>query len=247
MAGRNGILTALPTALLFLLLLTGCSQLGVFNAVIPHDRGSMLVARDVGYGPLDRQKLDVYAPASDARADGVIVFFYGGSWNSGRKEDYAFAAKALATRGYVTIVFDYRLVPAIRYPAFVEDGAKAVAWAHRNAGKYGGDTDRLFVLGHSAGAYNAMMVTLAPEFLTAEGLSPAVIRAGAGLSGPYDFLPLDVDAAREAFRGVADLDNTQPVNRVRRDQAVPPLFLATGDADDVVMPRNTKALASTLR
>ena len=92
-----------------------------------------------------------------------------------------------------------------------------------------------------------MMVTVAPEFLGAEGLSPSIIRAAAGLAGPYDFLPLDVTESKEAFKGVKDLESTQPVNRLSRGKPVPPIMLLHGSADDFVYPRNTKALAAGLR
>jgi len=236
------------TLVAFLVLaLAGCSALGAFNAVVPQDGGARLVAHDVAYGPDPRQTLDIYAPAAGARGARIIVFVYGGSWNSGNKEDYSFAAKAFASRGFVTAVFDYRLVPQVRYPAFVEDSASAVAFIYRHARAYGGDPKRLYLVGHSAGAYNAMMVALAPRFLAGEGLSNTVIRAVAGLSGPYDFLPLDVDATRQAFGGFSDLKSTQPLDQVAKGRFAPPVLLATGDADDLVYPRNTVALASRLR
>lgn len=238
---RRAAIFCLP----LLLLAAGCSQLGAFNAVMPKDGGAARIARDIAYGPGQRRLLDVYAP-SPARTDApVVVFFYGGSWSSGDKDDYGFAARALASRGFVTVVFDYRLVPGIRYPVFVQDSAKAVAWAYRHAANYGGDARRLFVVGHSAGAYNAAMVALAPEFLGAEGLSPRIVKAAVGLSGPYDFLPLDVDETREAFKGVVDLKSTQPINRVTG--GAPPMLLISGDADTTVYPRNTKALAGALK
>jgi acetyl esterase/lipase len=234
---------ALP--LLAGLAVAGCTQLGAFNAVIPHDRGVRLVASDIAYGAESRQRLDIYRPPAIEASAGVIVFVYGGSWSSGRKQDYAFVAKALAAGGFVTVLFDYRLVPDIRYPVFVEDAAKAVAWTYRNIEDYGGDPERLFLAGHSAGAYSALMVALAPEFLAAEGLPASVVKGIAGLSGPYDFLPLDSDATRAAFGGFAQLERTQPVNRVSGD--APPLFLATGEADTLVYPRNTRALAKAAR
>jgi acetyl esterase/lipase len=227
--------------------LAGCSRLGAFDAVIPKDGGTRLVAQGLSYGPDRRQNLDIYAPASSARPAPVIVFVYGGSWNSGSRDEYGFVGRAFASRGYVTVIFDYRLVPAIRYPVFVEDSAKALAWVYRNIRAHGGDPRRLFLAGHSAGAYNAVMVALAPEFLAAEGLDPGVIRGVAGLSGPYDFLPLDVDETREAFKGTTDLERTQPVRRIRSANRVPPMLLAHGDADTLVFPRNTRALASALR
>lgn len=239
----GALLKSLP---LIVLAAAGCSPLGAFNALVPQD-AARLVARDIAYGPDARQRLDLYAPGDGSASAGVLVFVYGGSWSSGRRQDYGFAAKAFASRGYLTVVFDYRLVPEHRYPVFVEDTARAVAWAKANAPGYGGNPDRLFLVGHSAGAYNAMMVALAPEFLAAEGISTSDLGGVAGLSGPYDFLPLDVDATREAFKGVADLETTQPVNRVRRGTREPRVFLATGDADTTVKPRNTKALDEALK
>lgn len=244
---RGGFWKTLAAIPLLVFSLTSCTELGAFNAVIPHDRAALRVAHDVAYGPDPRQTLDIYAPAGGAKSAKIIVFIYGGSWNSGRKEDYSFAARAFASQGFVTAVFDYRLVPQIRYPAFVEDSAAATAFVFRNAKAYGGDPKRLYLLGHSAGAYNAMMVALTPRFLASQGLSNSIIKAVAGLSGPYDFLPLDVDATRQAFAGVADLRSTQPLNQVKKGRYAPPVLLATGDADTLVYPRNTVALADRLR
>jgi acetyl esterase/lipase len=237
-------LAAIP---LLVFSLAGCTELGAFNAIIPHDRAALRVAHDIAYGPDPRQTLDIYAPAGGGHGAKIIVFVYGGSWNSGDKKDYSFVAKAFASRGFVTAVFDYRLVPQARYPAFVEDSAAAAAFVYRNAAAYGGDPASLYLVGHSAGAYNAMMVALAPRFLAGQGLSNAIIKAAVGLSGPYDFLPLDVDATRQAFAGVSDLKSTQPLNQVRKGRFAPPVMLATGDADDLVYPRNTVALAARLR
>jgi len=226
-------------------LLSGCSQLGAYNAVVPKD-GATRIADDVAYGSDPRQMLDVYAPQSDQSVKGTVVFVYGGSWDSGSKSDYEFVGRAFAGYGYVTAVIDYRLVPDIRYPEFVRDTAKAVAWTVRNIERYGGKSDRVFLIGHSAGAYNVMMTALAPEFLGKEGLSPAVLSGAVGLSGPYDFLPLQVDATKNAFGQVPNLERTQPVNRVAPSTAIPPIFLATGLEDDTVLPRNSERLAREL-
>lgn len=245
--GRIRFLAALAGLFVALAAVTGCSRLGAFNAVVPKDGGVEVAARGVAFGTDPRQKLDVYTSSEGQPSKGVIVFFYGGSWNSGDRADYGFAARAFASRGFTTVVFDYRLVPKVRYPAFVEDGAKAVAWTHRNIASYGGDPDRIFLVGHSAGAYNEMMVALAPEFLRAEGLQTAVVKGVVGISGPYDFLPLAVDETREAFKGVDDLPATQPINRIARGRYAPPMLLLHGEADDFVYPRNSKRLASALR
>lgn len=232
-------------ALCLSLVPVACSPLGAYNAVIAKDAGGARVASDIAYGSDARQRLDVYAPDGPSR--GVVVFVYGGSWNSGARGDYAFVGRALAARGYVTVIPDYRLVPTVRYPDFVQDTARAVAWTSRNAAQYGGDAGGLFVVGHSAGAYNALMVALAPEFLADEGLSPSIVTAAAGLSGPYDFLPLAGNVTKAAFGGARDLDATQPVNRAQAGRGTPAVFLAHGEADTVVLPRNSRVLADRLR
>ena len=226
--------------------LTGCSSLGTLNglnAVTPGDGGVRLVAQDIPFGPDPRQQLDVYAPRGANRAP-VVVFFYGGSWRTGSKRDYGFAARAIAARGFVVVVPDYRLVPQVRYPAFVEDGAAAVAWTAANAGRYGGDPARIGVTGHSAGAYIALMLTVDRRWLAKAGAAGA-IKAAVGLAGAYDFYPFDPGGAAEAaFGQFPDPRDTQPVTHA--SAGAPPVLLLTGDADTTVKPRNATALAAAL-
>ena len=219
--------------------------MAVYNTVAPADAGSDLAKSDVTYGTHPRQKLDVYRPSGASASAPVVVVIYGGSWNSGSKSDYTFLGKALASRGFVAMIIDYRLVPEVRFPAFLEDCARAVVWAHDNAAQFGGDPSRLFVFGHSAGAYNAVMVALDAHYLSALGSDPKIIRGVAALAGPYDFLPLDVDSTKEAFGKAEDLAQTQPINFVSK--TAPAMFLATGDADTTVRPRNTVGLADKLK
>ena len=221
-----------------------CSPLSLFATLSPKDPASQ-VARGAAYGAGERQRLDVYAPRKGAAPAPVAVFFYGGSWDSGRRQDYNWAGRALASRGFLTIVADYRLYPEVRYPGFLEDGAQAVAWATQNARRLGGDPTRTVLVGHSAGAYNAVMLALDGRYLRAAGVDPTSVKAMAGLSGPYDFLPIASDITERIFGGTADLPSTQPLAYVRPDS--PPAFLATGAADDMVWPKNTIALAKKLR
>ena len=242
------ILICLPLITAASLLAAGWSQLSLFNMIIPHDQGTKLIESGVVYGPHPRHALDIYGPEDHSTAASglmpVLVFYYGGSWNSGSRVDYEFVGRAFAAAGYVTVIADYRLVPEVRFPEFIEDSASAFAWVTKNIDRVGGDPNRIFIAGHSAGAYNAMVLALDADFLDAHGIGTEAIKGVAGLSGPYDFLPLKRDSTRAAFSGVTDLKNTQPVNLVRR--RAPPIFLATGDQDDLVRPKNTRALAAAM-
>jgi acetyl esterase/lipase len=235
----NGMRRSLSAALL---LLGGCTQLSAFDALVPKDRDGVQVASGLPYGPDPRQRLDVYEPRAANGARPVVVFFYGGSWSSGDRAGYAFVGRALAARGFVVVVPDYRLVPAVRFPAFVQDGAAAVRWTEAHAGTYGGSADRLVVMGHSAGAYIAAMLAVDGRWL---GHARTSVKGLVGLAGPYDFAPFDVDASRAAFGDWPRPADTQPVTWARAGD--PPAFLAYGARDRTVQPRNTQALAARLR
>ena len=239
------IFTAAFIVLTAAVFVAGCAPLTAFNALVPADSGAEAAKTAISYGANPRQKLDVYVPAKAVNNAAVVVFFYGGSWNSGDRSDYAFIGKALASRGFVTVIADYRIVPEVRFPEFLKDAAQAVAWARKNAVQFGGDPGKLFVMGHSAGAYIAAMIALDGQYLRTAGDDAAQLRGVIGLAGPYDFLPLDSSATIAAFSNAADLKTTQPVNYVTR--AAPPMFLATGDDDTTVYPRNTLRLAEKLR
>jgi len=219
-------------------------SLGTFNALAPRDRGARRVGHNVSFGAGPRQRLDVYAPADAANAP-VIVFIYGGSWASGSKDDYTFAGAALASQGFVTVIPDYRLVPEVRFPAFIEDCAAAMRWVADRIAEFGGDASRIVLVGHSAGAYNAMMLALDAHYLRDAGVDASRVRGVVGLAGPYDFLPFDVDATRNAFGQAPDVALTQPVHFARTD--APPALLLWGDADTTVGPRNIRGLEAALR
>jgi len=226
-------------------LVAGCaSPLGAFNALAPRDGRTKRLAQGVAYGEGARRKLDVYAPETPGPHP-VIVFIYGGSWSSGRRQDYAFAGAAFASRGFVTVVTDYRLVPEVRFPGFVEDCAAAVRWVADHIGEFGGDPSRIVLVGHSAGAYNALMAALDARYLRDAGVDAARVRGAIGLAGPYDFLPFDVTATREAFGQAPDSALTQPVHFARAD--APSLLLLWGEADTTVGPRNIRALEAAMR
>lgn len=226
-------------------LTAACSPLAMFNAVIPKDAAAGRVETGVAYGEDARQRLDVYPGAGDTAAKPVIVFIYGGGWDSGRRQDYAWVGRALAAQGFLTVVPDYRLVPGNLYPDFLEDCATAVRWTRDNAARLGGDPERIVLVGHSAGAYNAAMLALDKRLLDRAGVPQAAIRGVVGLSGPYDFYPWDADASRNAFGRWPQPLETQPVTYARND--APPLLLLHGATDTTVRPRNTERLAARVR
>lgn len=172
----------------------------------------------------------------------VVIFFYGGSWNSGSRSGYTFVGRALAARGFVTVIPDYRLVPEVRYPAFVEDGAAAVRWTEAHAVEYGGDPKRIVLVGHSAGAYIAAMLAVDDRWL---GNARSSVRGFVGLAGPYDFTPFDVPVAKAAFGAWPRPEETQPVTWAGPGD--PPTLLLVGSTDRLVEPRNSERLASRLR
>ncbi len=239
------LFTALASLICLVLAALGfawASPLALFDAIGPRDAGGKLAARDLPFGPQPRNKLDVYVPVAAGEAAPVLVFFYGGSWDSGSKDDYAFVGQALAAQGFVTVLPDYRLYPQVRFPDFLHDGAAAIAWVRDHIAAYGGDPRRIVLAGHSAGAYNAVMLGMDPRYLEAAGVDPKSIRAVAGLSGPYDFLPLDTDTTIRVFGQAADLPATQPVNFV--GPLSPPAFLATETETPPCCPGTPRASPS---
>jgi acetyl esterase/lipase len=227
-------------------LATACSPLSVLNALGPRDGGVRRVAHDLEYGRDRRQRFDIYAPsaASPTSPLPVLVFFYGGGWDSGSKDLYGWAAQALAAQGFVVAVADYRLVPQVLFPVFIEDAAAATAGVADVAAQYGGDPTRLGVIGHSAGAHLAMMIALDRRYMAAVG-KPDLIKAAAGLAGPYDFLPFDVASSINAFGQAPDPIQTQPLHFARADAA--PLWLGHGTADVIVHDEDTILLEARMR
>lgn len=241
--GRGKTRAMTRSLLPLLLLLAGCSPLATFNTLVPKDDGAVRLARGLAFRDGPRGALDLYAPrgaAADARLP-VIVFFYGGSWNSGGREAYGFAGRALAAQGFVVAIPDYRLVPEVRFPGFLEDGAAAVHWVRANIARHGGDPDRIILAGHSAGAYNAAMLSLDPRWL---GADRGAIKGFAGIAGPYAFLPLDTQVTKDTFAQAPDLAATQPVNFASRDD--PPTLLLAGGKDELVFASNSVRLATAL-
>ncbi|TAL31191.1 MAG: alpha/beta hydrolase [Alphaproteobacteria bacterium] len=225
-----------------ILLLCSCSGEKLLNAFVP--KTGYRIYKDIAYGSDPRQEMDIYVPDGLKRPVCTVLFFYGGRWTDGDRGLYRFAGEALSSKGCVTAIADYRVYPKIRYPVFMEDSAKAFVFLHRHAAEYGGDPERLYLAGHSAGAYNAVMLAVHPTFLKNAGGQPAWVRGVIGISGPYDFLPFtdaDVIDIFSTETGAA----TQPITYVRK--GLPPMLLVTGDADTEVKPKNTRNMAAKLQ
>jgi len=237
---------AAAVALAALIALAACAPLTLLNALAA--RGSHRSAEGVAYGALPRQKFDLYTPSSTPPPGGwpVVVFFYGGSWNSGERADYRFVGEALAVRGVLTLVADYRLYPEVRYPDFLRDCAAALAHGLEHAAQFGGNPARVFVMGHSAGGYNAAMLALDARWLASAGHTPRELAGWIGLAGPYEFLPLKPGPAQAVFFHPNYPAGTQAIDYA--GAASPPAFVAAPVNDTVVSPqRSARAMAARLQ
>ena len=214
-----------------------------FNQASAMDE-AVVLARDLAYADGDRKKLDIYGPKQLAGPAPVVMFIYGGAWKQGRRQDYQFVGHALAANGFIVVVPDYRLYPEVTYPGFLEDNAQAAKWIEDNIGAYGGDISRFFIAGHSAGAYNAVMLGLERSFFRDFGVSMP-IKGIAALSGPFDFYPFEYDEVRNVFGQNDNPEGTQPINLVAPDR--PPMLVATGTIDPIVRMQNTQHFAARMR
>jgi acetyl esterase/lipase len=221
--------------------MTGCSPVRVVNGLSP-DSHYQLTA-DVSYGADTRQKLDLYMPETATGSPPVVVFFYGGGWRKGNKENYEFVASSLTNAGYAVIIPDYRLYPEVSFPGFVEDGARAVAWAMQNTERYGADPDEIFLMGHSAGAHIAALLAMDRSYMAAHGIDQGKFNGFIGLSGPYDFLPIESGYLRHVFPE-EQRAASQPINFVTAE--APSTLLIHGTGDNRVYVGNSERLARRL-
>jgi acetyl esterase/lipase len=227
-------------------LLSGCSASKLLDTLVPHD--TYQGEAGVAYGSDPRQRLDVYRPAMPTAGgtSPVVLFIYGGSWTRGERADYRFVGEALAANGIIAVVADYRLSPQVRYARMLADNALALRWTLAHAAELGGDPTRTYLMGHSAGAYNAAMLALDPRWLQQVGLSPSQLAGWIGLSGPYDFLPIVDPEVQIAFDWPRTPADSQPIEHA--SSAAPRSLLVAGTGDDIVdAERNTQGLANKLR
>lgn len=223
-------------------LIAGCSPFDLVNASVSEDGHD--VETGLAYGPDTRHRLDLYRPKAAGGDMPVVLFFYGGSWRGGARGDYRFVGASLARAGILCAVADYRLYPQVRFPAFVEDGAAALALVGARARGWGGDPDRLFVAGHSAGAHIAALIATRRRWLDAHGLDPAGLAGLIGLAGPYAFDPASYRRTRPIFDGVAEDIDIRPAE----DPETGPrrTLLLHGAGDTTVLPENSARMAQAM-
>ncbi len=224
------------------MLVAGCTRIAFDIANINVHASAI---QSVAFDPAHALSLDVFRPENSRAPTAVVVFFYGGSWRNNTRQDYRFVGRSLARAGFLVIVPDYRKAPQVVFPAFIEDSARAVAWAKLHAAEYGGDPSRIFLVGHSSGAHMAAMLGTDGRFLRAVGMQPRDLAGIVGLAGPYDFLPLTDPDLKQVFGPESSWPRSQPVNFVDGDE--PPFLLLQGTADKLVRPRNAPRLAERLR
>lgn len=221
---------------------SGCANPIFVLANVPTVFGSFDRHADIAYGQAPRQRLDVYSPR-DAQLRPVVIFWYGGSWKHGSKSDYRFVGAALAERGFVAVLPDYRLFPAVTFPAFCDDAAYALAWVEAHAQEFGGDPHRIVLMGHSAGAHIAALIAYNHAFVAQAGADPKSVVGFVGLSGPY-VLVADTKELRATFPAPFTEANWQPINFV--DAESPPTLLLHGRDDKEVEPKQAVELRDAL-
>lgn len=224
-----------------------CSPIKTLNAFVPNS--GYILHPDITYGDSPRQKLDIYQPVQHTKNNQekspVVLFYYGGSWDSGDKSDYKFAAEAFTSNGFVTVIPDYRVYPEVIFPGFMADPATVAKWVKDHIQDFGGDPNRVFLAGHSAGAHIAVMLSLNDEYLAKENLKPTDFRGTIGLAGPYDFLPVKTDRLKEIFGPEDQRWKSQPIEFVTGKNQ--PMLLLVGLKDSTVWPRNTFNLAAKIK
>ncbi len=221
-----------------------CSPIKTLNALIPENGYEL--RSGVAYGDLSRQKMDIYLPRDNAQIKRkVVVFFYGGSWDSGARGDYKFVAEALTSNGFIVVIPDYRLYPEVKFPGFMADPAKAAAWVKGHAAEFGGDARHIFLAGHSAGAHIAVMLSVNSEYLARENLKCTDFAGTIGLAGPYDFLPLRTQHLKDIFGPESERWKSQPIEFVTGQNT--PILLLVGLKDNTVATYNTFNLATKIK
>ena len=219
-------------------------RVDLFDTVAPPLRGRFRQLKDVSYGPNAEQVYDLYFPVDGNPNCPIFVFIPGGAWRRGTKEEYGFVGRRFAANGVITAVISYRLAPAAQYPDFIIDANKAVASVQELAATLNGASSRLFVGGYSAGAYNAVYMSLESSLRVCGGPAKGGISGVVSISGVFNIGLLRGAYVRDAFGELAKSADLLPINLVR--PGVPPILFITGDMDRNALPQESIDLASAL-
>ncbi len=233
-------------SMVLLFALAGCtgSTLLAVNTLARFD--DYTVIEDVAYGVHDLNRLNIYLPAPKQASRATVVFFYGGCWGGCEtinKENYRFVAQALTAHGYTVVIADYRRYPEVKFAQIMADASQSVTWVRAHIAEYGGDAEKIFLMGHSAGAHLSAMLTFNKDYLPPETYRS--IKGFVGLAGPYDFLPFTDAYQKEVFGPEENYPASQPVNFVQGTE--PPLLLLYGNNDVTVKPVNIESLTRKVR
>jgi acetyl esterase/lipase len=159
------------------------------------------IRRDIPYAdpPHERQMLDVYSP-SGAKNLPVMFWIHGGGWQAGDKSSVQLKPRIFMERGFVFVSTNYRLLPSVEMDVLIRDVAKSLGWVHKNIANYGGDPQRIFVGGHSAGAQLAALICIDDRYLKAEGVAFSVLKGCVPVDGDtYDLPPIIATAEHRAM------------------------------------------------
>jgi acetyl esterase/lipase len=248
--GRNSIVKRVSLLLAAFLLMT--------------EAQAQEVRRDIPYAAPahERQVLDVYSP-SDAKNSPVVFWIHGGGWQTGDKTSVQLKPQAFMDKGFVFVSTNYRLLPHVDMGTIVRDIAKSIHWVHHHIAEYGGDSQRLLIMGHSAGAQLAALVCIDDRYLKAEGLSLAIIKGCVPVDGDTYDVPAIIETGETRRRvhgqphpkfGHREKFGNDPVKHrdfsavthVAKDKGIPP-FLIMHVADHPDTSSQAQRLASVLK
>ncbi|MBY0427677.1 MAG: alpha/beta hydrolase [Alphaproteobacteria bacterium] len=218
-------------------------QLNIVN--LPFHFSAVEIVPHISYGTEPWQTADIYIPHNpDQKKFGVVVFFYGGRWTYGKKEDYHFIGNRLAEENFITVIPDYQKFPIAHFPSFVEDGAKAVSWVYDNINKYHGDKTHINVMGHSAGGHIGALLCADERYLMRQNKTiHGVIHQFVGLAGPYAFTPDEPDL-EAIFAPPEQYAQMQVPTFIKGNE--PPMLLMWGENDKDVGRFNMERLQSRI-
>lgn len=222
-------------------MLCGCTstELLLVNSLASFDDHRII--KELTYDQHTLNRLDLYLPAKPKQNAATVIFYYGGCWGGCEtldKTNYQFVAQALTAKGYRVVIPDYRHHPEVKFDGMMRDIAQSVIWTHQHIADFGGDPEQIFLMGHSAGAHLAAMLTLNEHYLPTE--IHKSLKGFIGLAGPYDFLPFTEAYQPIIFGPPEKYAASQPINYVDGNEA--PLMLLFGRNDQAVKPSNVASL-----